>query len=113
MLKTKEPLLFQMIDVSSIETPAYDLVKYTPQLIENLALSILDAGGLITPLLVKQTGLQSYQLINNYQTLEYLAVIKAKQLNPRLGEMVNAFVVADTDKVMRQILIIQNREKYN
>lgn len=91
-MKTITEPLFQMIDVSSIT--ANNAHMYHPDLVEQLAQSIVEVG-LLTPLLVKQTGLQTYELISEQQSLEYRAVIRAKQLNLRKCEMVNVFVIPD------------------
>lgn len=103
-----------MIDVVSIE-PLTRNPEYKPELIEQLAITIIEAGGLITPLIVKQTGLMTYKLADEYsQGLEYLAVVRAKEIDPRLCEMVNCFVVSDdcTPPALTQLDIIKNITRY-
>lgn len=59
--------------------------------LEQLANSILVAGGLLTPLILKQVAPEKYEVLAG--DLEYYAALRAKEINPRQGEMVNAFVV--------------------
>ena len=109
-MKTIEALNFQMIDVADLQ-PIKNNAKYPPELIENLALAIIQAGGLISPLLVMQTGLQEYKLLDEYsQALEYLAIKRAKEINPRACEMVNAFICSGDARAsaLQQLDIIKN-----
>lgn len=59
--------------------------------IQELAELILEAEGVIRPITVKPTGIDSYEVIDGH--LEYWAAVKAKQINPRDGERIGAFVV--------------------
>ena len=109
-MRTLETLNFQMIDVADIK-PIKNNAKYPSELIENLALAIIQAGGLISPLLVMQTGLQEYKLLDEYsQALEFLAIKRAKEINPRACEMVNAFVCSGDGRgpALQQLDIIKN-----
>jgi hypothetical protein len=113
-MKTIAKNIFLMVDVSSI-APLTRNPEYKPELIEQLADSIIEAGGLITPLIVKPTGLTTYKLADEYsQGLELLAVIRAKEKEPRLCEMVNCFVVSDdcTPHALNQLDIIKNIARY-
>lgn len=108
-MKYSEPLLFQIIDVADLQP-----ITYKPNVssakIEEFAQAILQAGGLISPLLVRKVGLQGYQLINEeLQGMEYLAVVRAKEINPRKAEMVNAFVISEdsTSSAISQLNLIQ------
>ena len=59
--------------------------------IQRLAELILEAEGVIRPITVRPTGVDSYEVIDGH--LEYWAAVKAKQINPRDGERIGAFVV--------------------
>lgn len=105
---------YQMIDVRDIQ-PISSNPQFKQELVDKLALSIIKAGGLISPLLAMQTGLQSYKLLDEYsQGLEYLAVVKAKELDPRSCEMVNVFVVSGDGRspALEQLDIIKNIARY-
>ena len=105
---------YQMIDVKDIQ-PIKSNPKFKQELVDKLAQAIIEAGGLISPLLVMQTGLQAYKLLDEYsQGLEYLAVVRAKELQPRMCEMVNAFVCSGDSRspALQQIDIIKNIARY-
>ena len=59
--------------------------------IQDLAQLILEAEGLIRPITVRPTGIDSYAVVDGH--LEYWAAVKAKEVNPRDGERIGAFVV--------------------
>ena len=81
---------YYLVDVKSITSKA-PRSAFKVDEIDALAQSILAAGGLLSPLLLKQTGMESYEVLTG--DLEYYAAARAKELNPRAAEMVNAFVV--------------------
>ncbi|KPQ32788.1 MAG: ParB-like nuclease domain [Phormidesmis priestleyi Ana] len=81
---------YYLVDVKSITTKA-PRSSFKVDEIDALAQSILSSGGLLSPLLLKQTGIESYEVLAG--DLEYYAAARAKELNPRAAEMVNAFVV--------------------
>jgi DNA uptake protein ComE-like DNA-binding protein len=98
---------FFMVDVKDIQVNTTDH-NFPPAIIENLANAILVSGGLIKPLILKQVGLQSYQLLDGH--LEYYAALQAKVKDPRKGEMVNAFVITpdQEDLVKQQVTVLQS-----
>lgn len=83
---------YYLVDVKSI-TSKVPRSEFKVDELETLAQSILAAGGLLSPLLLKQTGVDSYEVLTG--DLEYYAAVRAKEINPRSAEMVNAFIVPD------------------
>jgi signal recognition particle GTPase len=83
---------YYLVDVKSIKsnTPRSN---FKVDELETLAQSILASGGLLSPLVLKQTGAETYEVLAG--DLEYYAAVRAKELDPRKGEMVNAFVVPE------------------
>jgi hypothetical protein len=81
---------FSLIDVKDIST---DIPRssFTETDLERVAEMILEAGGIIRPLVLKVTGPESYTVVNGH--FEYYAAVRARE-NPRKGEMVNAFVIS-------------------
>lgn len=81
--------------------------------IEALAKAILQAGGLIKPLIVRRTSLESFQLLDN--PLGYFAAVRARELDPLAAETVLAFVV-ESDEQERALLdmsrIIEEEQVY-
>lgn len=100
---------YYMINVADL-LPLMDMPNVSSRKVEEFAQAIVKTGGLITPLLVRQVGLQSYQLLNDeLQGFEYLAVKRAKELSPRTCEMVNVFVIsADAESAaIHQLNLVQ------
>ncbi len=83
---------YYLVDVKSISSKV-PRSQFSEDELEMLARSILDAGGLLIPLLLKQTGAESYDVLAGDR--QYYAAVKAREINPRQAETVNAFVVAE------------------
>ena len=81
---------YYLVDVKSI-TSTTPRSNFKVDQLETLAQSILATGALLSPLLLKQTGAETYEVLAG--DLEYYAAVRAKELDPRKGEMVNAFVI--------------------
>lgn len=65
---------------------------------------------MIRPLIIKATGAESYSVVDGH--LEYHAAVRAKEKNPRKGEMVNAFVISPKieDTVVKQAEVLRDDE---
>ena len=79
------------VDVKNI---ASDLPKssFTESDLEQLADLILKADGLLRPLILKESGVEKYTVIEGHR--EYYAALRAKEKDRTKAEMVNAFVVS-------------------
>ncbi|GAB4371172.1 MAG: hypothetical protein Kow00121_12490 [Elainellaceae cyanobacterium] len=82
---------YYLVDVKSI-TSKIPRSEFEVNDLERFAQSILKSGGLLSPLLLKQTGPEHYEVLAG--DYEYYAAVRAKEINPRAGEMVNAFVIS-------------------
>ncbi|MEH2288391.1 ParB N-terminal domain-containing protein [Nostoc sp.] len=93
---------FSLVDVKSIASnePRSNFAEAD---LENLADIIIETGGIIRPLVVKMTGVENYTVVDGH--FEYYAAVRAREKNPRQGEMVNAFVIAPKveDLVIKQV----------
>ena len=91
---------FKLVDIKSIEVDSVAAERITKK-IKDLADSITKIG-LIKPLLLLQTGVESYLLLSSES--EFQAVKRANQLNPQKCEMVNAMVVSKSalNETLRQ-----------
>ena len=98
---------YYMVDVRSITSKA-SRSSFDVKELEELARSIVSSEGLLSPLLLKQTGAESYEVIAG--DFEYYAAVRAKELFPRKAEMVNAFVVPDkmTKDAVKQFELLHN-----
>jgi len=82
---------FYLVDVKNITSPI-PRSNFTEGDLENLADMILESGGIIRPLILKATGLETYTVVDGH--FEYYAAVRAREKDPRKGEMVNALVVS-------------------
>lgn len=78
------------VDVSSVKSNRRRS-EFDEGKLEEIAAEILAVGKLLKPLLLKQTGIDSYEIISG--DLEYFAAVRAKEINVEVGETVSAFVV--------------------
>jgi len=81
---------YYLVDVKSIQSKV-SRSEFAVEELEQLAQSILKSDGLLMPLILRQTGAESYEVLAGDR--EYYAAVRAKEINPRAAEMVNAFVV--------------------
>ena len=81
---------FFLVDVKTI-TPSLSSEQTDKTQITQPAESILECNRLLKPLVLKQAGAETYTVISGYTA--YDAALKAQEINPRKGEMVNAFVI--------------------
>ena len=101
---------FFLVDVKSImasvSSEQIDKAK-----VEKLADLILECNGLLKPLILKPTGPESYVVIKG--NTEYYAALKAREKNPRKGEMVNAFVISPSaeEAISKQLEALENQEQ--
>lgn len=81
---------YYLVDVSSIHSTV-PRSQFSAHQLETLAQSILSAGRLVSPLLLKQMGHDKYEVLIG--DLEYYAALRAKEIDPRKGEVVSAFII--------------------
>lgn len=97
---------FARLDIKEIKASS-PRANFTEAKIEQAADLILASGGVVRPLVVKQTDIDSYELIDG--ALEYFAAVRAREKDPRRGELVNAFVVSPKqDATIREQLAVLN-----
>ena len=98
---------FFLVDVKSI-TPSKPVEQFDRAEVEKLADSILECNGLIKPLVLKPAGPESYAVIEG--DMEFHAAVRAREKDPRKGEMVNAFVISPKAEeiVLNQLQTLQN-----
>ncbi|MBD6618114.1 chromosome partitioning protein ParB [Komarekiella sp. 'clone 1'] len=93
---------FYTVDVKNI-TCEVSRSNFTDDAVNSLADMIIESGGIIRPLILKATGLETYTVVDGY--LEYYAAVKAREKNSRQCEMVNAFVISSKseEKIAKQV----------
>lgn len=100
---------FVTIDVKEIECEG-SRANFDSSEIEILSDLILAGGGILQPLILKQSG-ERYAIIDGY--LEYFAAVRAREKNPRKGEMVYAFIINEKDEkgIREQLKILRPSNK--
>lgn len=100
---------FSFVDVKSI-TSDVPRSNFAEADLENLADIILKSEGIIRPVVVKATGIESFSVVDGH--FEYYAAVRAKEKDARKGEMVNAFVISPKleDLVTKQAAILRGKE---
>lgn len=97
---------FARLDIKEIRADV-PRANFTEAKIEQIADLILASGGVIRPLVVKQVDIDSYELVGG--ALEYYAAVRAREKDPRRGELVNAFVVSKkNDEAVKHQLALFN-----
>lgn len=74
-----------------------------------LAQSVLEAGGLINPLILLRTSLETYEVVMG--DLEYHAAVKAREIDLLRGEMINSFIIEPENETSLQEQIAILRKK--
>ena len=99
---------FYFVDVSSIQSNV-PRSNFSEDQIEQLADIILESEGVLNVILLTQTGINSYNVLAG--DLEYYAAVRAKEKNPRQGEMINAVIVqpSNQDTLLKQADFLKNR----
>jgi hypothetical protein len=59
--------------------------------LEKLAQQILKAEGIINPIVVSRTSLESYEVMDG--DFEYYAGVRAREIDPRKAEMISVFII--------------------
>jgi predicted nucleic acid-binding OB-fold protein len=97
---------FYLVDVKSISSDV-PRSNFSESDLEKLADMILESGGTIKPVILKQIGVEEFSVVDGH--LEYYAAVKAREKNPRQGEMVNAFVISPKVEniVLKQIELLK------
>ena len=94
---------FYTVDVKNI-TCNVPPSNFSNDALNSLADMIIESGGIIRPLILKTTGLETYAVVDGY--FEYYAAVRAREKNPRQCEMVNAFVISpkNEEEIFKQVV---------
>ena len=92
-----------------VRTLSSDLPRssFDEQKIEQAARLIVEAEGIINPIVVSRTGINSFQVVDGH--FEYYAATRARELNLEVGEAIAAYVIAEDNEatVKEQIAIFR------
>jgi response regulator RpfG family c-di-GMP phosphodiesterase len=92
---------FSLVDVRAIQSNV-PRSNFSEEQIEQLADMILECEGVLNVISLSQTGINNYIVLAG--DLEYYAAVRAKEKNPRQGEMINAVIVqpSNQDTALKQ-----------
>jgi hypothetical protein len=101
---------FYFVDVKAIQSNV-PRSNFSEEQIEQLADMILESEGVLNVILLTQTGINSYNVLVG--DLEYYAAVRAKEKNPRQGEMINAVIVqpSNQDTLLKQAELLNKGVK--
>ncbi|HEY9690595.1 MAG TPA: ParB/Srx family N-terminal domain-containing protein [Oculatellaceae cyanobacterium] len=102
-------LATSLVSVKKISSPV-DSSNFDENALNNTAKLILEVEGIINPLIVRRINLESYEVVDGH--FEYYAAVKAKEINPRKGEMIGAFIIEPENEkfLMEQVKYFRRRE---
>ncbi len=93
-------------------TSSTDISEFDSEGIEQLAQQILKAEGVISPLVLRRTSLESYDVIDGH--FAYHAAVKAREINGRKGETIAAYIIEPddiaSDAILQQIELIRRSQ---
>lgn len=98
---------FYFVDVRAIQSNV-PRSNFSEEQIEQLADMILECEGVLNVILLTQIGINNYRVLAG--DLEYYAAVRAKEKNPRQGEMINAVIVQPQNQevLLKQAELFKN-----
>ena len=75
--------------------------------LEKSAQLIIEAEGIINPLIVREIEINNYELIEG--TFEYYAAVRAREIDPRKGEMIAAYILNEENEtaILEQVKLLR------
>lgn len=70
--------------------------KFADDQLEQAAQLILESEGVINPVVVRRTSLHSFEVVDG--DFEYYAAARAREIDPRKGEMIGVFIIEDENE---------------
>lgn len=85
--------------------------NFNEQQIEEAAQLIVAAEGIINPIIVSRTGINSFQVIDGH--FEYYAATRARELNLEIGEAIAAYIIEGDNEVIikEQVAIFRKSQQ--
>ncbi|MGV0104218.1 ParB/Sulfiredoxin domain-containing protein [Nostoc sp. DSM 114160] len=83
---------------------------FTDDKLEQAARLILDSEGVINPIVVRRTSLQSYEVVDG--DFEYYAAVRAREIDPRKGEMIGVFIIeSENEEILTKQVELFRQQK--
>ena len=95
-----------LIAVKKITSPQ-SRSNFSDDDIEQAAKLILELEGVINPIVVRRTSLESYEVVDG--EFEYYAAARAREINPRKGEMIGVFIIEPENEelIIKQVELLR------
>ena len=78
--------------------------------LEEAAKLILESEGVINPIIVRRTSLKSYEVVDG--DFEYYAAARAREIDPKKGEMIGVFLVEEeNEELLTQQIKLFRKQK--
>lgn len=98
-----------LVEVKSI-TSKISRSKFNEQQIEEAAKAIVEAKGIINPIILARTGINSFEVVNGH--FEYYAAARAKEIDLASAETIAAYIIDGENKAInKQIDIFRKANK--
>ena len=80
--------------------------EFDAQQIEAAATAIIEAEGIINPIILTRTGINSFEVVNGH--FEYYAAARAKEIDLASGETIAAYIIdGENEAIKKQINIFR------
>lgn len=81
--------------------------------LEQTARLILEVEGVINPIILRRTSLESYEVVDGH--FEYYAAARAREIDLRRGEMIGAFIIdsENEDFIIEQVKLLRKQKPAN
>jgi hypothetical protein len=101
------PYLVSISDIACTFSGKFDINH-----LHRAAKLIISSGGVINPLVLRQTGFSCYEVVDG--VFEYYAAVEAKKLDPMRGESINAYIIQPgQEQIMAdQIALFRKNAEY-
>lgn len=78
--------------------------------LEQAAQLILEVEGVINPIVLRRTSLESYEVVDGH--LEYYAAARAREIDLRKGEMIGAFIIEPENEelIKKQVKLLRKQK---
>lgn len=83
--------------------------SFDPDLLEQAANLIIGVEGIINPIVVRRTSMQSYEVFEGH--FEYYAAVRAREISLLKGEMIQAIIIEpeNEENLLEQVSLLRQR----
>ncbi|NES04361.1 MAG: hypothetical protein F6K22_16905 [Okeania sp. SIO2F4] len=106
-MSNKINLSTSLVDLDNI-TAKVDISEFSGDEIEKMANLILTTGGVVRPIILKRTGIESCEIVTG--NFEYHATVKASEIDPEHSGMIRGFIITEEqeENIIKQQEILRD-----